>query len=207
MYAMSCGIQSENPVPVEPVKQKPAKKNTSQKSEKCLSTDSVNISVISKLDICVGVIKTVKKHPDADTLYVEEIDVGEELPRTVVSGLVKFMQPEDMLGKKILVLKNLKPVAMRGIKSHAMVLCASNEDHSKVEFLVPPSSCKPGDAVFFPGHEPSPEPMLNPKKKVWETCQPEFTTRDDLVAVWNGIEFTTSSGVVKAPSISKASIK
>ena len=58
-----------------------------------------------------------------------------------------------MRGKTILVLKNLKPAKMRGIMSHAMVLCASNEDHGKVEFLCPPEGSQPGDKVFFRGHE------------------------------------------------------
>ncbi len=155
----------------------------------------------------VGKILSVAKHPDADSLYVEEIDVGEEAPRTVVSGLVKFMKPEDMKDKTILVLKNLKPVSMRGIKSHAMVLCASDASHEKVEFLVPPPGSLPGESVFFEGHQGTPEPQLNPKKKVFETVQPDFTTRDDLVATWKGVEWRTMKGLVKTPSIPKASIK
>uniref|UniRef100_A0A453IMM2 Methionyl-tRNA synthetase n=1 Tax=Aegilops tauschii subsp. strangulata TaxID=200361 RepID=A0A453IMM2_AEGTS len=87
---------------------------------------------VAKLDIRVGLIRKAEKHPDADSLYVEEIDVGEEAPRTVVSGLVKFIPLEEMQNRKVCVLCNLKPVAMRGIKSHAMVLAASNEDHTKV---------------------------------------------------------------------------
>ena len=79
-------------------------------------------SIISRLDMCVGKVLSVKKHPEADSLYVETIDVGEEVPRTVVSGLVNFMKPEEIDGKLIIVLKNLKPVSMRGIKSFAMVL-------------------------------------------------------------------------------------
>jgi tRNA-binding EMAP/Myf-like protein len=51
---------------------------------------------VTRLDIRVGVIKNVKKHPDADSLYVEEIDVGEDAPRVVVSGLVKFIPMEQM---------------------------------------------------------------------------------------------------------------
>lgn len=51
---------------------------------------------ITKLDIRVGLIKKVQKHPDADSLYVEEIDVGEESTRTVVSGLVKYIPLEEM---------------------------------------------------------------------------------------------------------------
>lgn len=67
-------------------------------------------SLISKLDICVGKILDVKRHPDADSLYVEQIDVGEEKPREVVSGLVKFMSEDEIRGKMVLILKNLKPV-------------------------------------------------------------------------------------------------
>lgn len=51
---------------------------------------------VSRLDIRVGLITDVKKHPDADSLYVEQIDVGESTPRTVVSGLVKFIPIEQM---------------------------------------------------------------------------------------------------------------
>jgi len=51
---------------------------------------------IVKLDIRVGLIRKAEKHPDADSLYVEEIDVGEEAPRTVVSGLVKYIPLEEM---------------------------------------------------------------------------------------------------------------
>jgi glutamyl-tRNA synthetase len=96
---------------------------------------------------------------------------------------------------------------MRGIKSHAMVLCASNADHTKVEFLLPPAGSKPGDRVYFPGHEGTPDEQLNPKKKIFETVQPDFKTRDDLVAVWKDVVFSTDKGAVKAASLKGASIK
>ena len=51
---------------------------------------------VAKLEIRVGLIRKAEKHPDADSLYVEEIDVGEEAPRTVVSGLVKYIPLEEM---------------------------------------------------------------------------------------------------------------
>ncbi|KAI8610503.1 tRNA synthetases class I-domain-containing protein [Chytriomyces sp. MP71] len=166
-----------------------------------------NAGIISKLDIVVGRILEVAHHPDADSLYVEKIDVGEAEPRTVVSGLRKYMTMEQMQGKDILVLKNLKPATMRGVKSQAMVLCASNADNTVVEFLVPPTGSTPGDRVFFKGHEGTPEEQLNPKKKVWETVQPEFKTREDLVAVWKEVEFRTAKGVVKTASLVRANIK
>lgn len=68
------------------------------------------------------------------SLYVEEIDVGEPEPRTVVSGLVKFIPEAEMQGRRVALLCNLKPANMRGVQSQAMVLCASSEDGSKVRY-------------------------------------------------------------------------
>ncbi|KAM0989604.1 hypothetical protein EV1_013394 [Malus domestica] len=87
---------------------------------------------ISRLDICVGLITKAQKHPDADSLYVEDIDVGEGQTRTVVSGLVKYIPLNKMQNRKVCVLCNLKPANMRGIKSEATVLAASNSDHTTV---------------------------------------------------------------------------
>ncbi|XP_026425103.1 probable methionine--tRNA ligase [Papaver somniferum] len=162
---------------------------------------------ISRLDIRVGLITKVMRHPDADSLYVEEIDVGEATPRTVVSGLVKFIPIEEMENRKVCVLCNLKPATMRGIKSHAMVLAASNEDHSKVELVDPPSSAAVGERVTFPGFEGLPDEVLNPKKKVWETLQVDLKTDAELVARYKDIPLTTSAGVCKVLSISSGAIR
>lgn len=65
------------------------------------------------------------QHPDADSLYVEKIDVGEPEPRTVVSGLVQFVPKEELQDRLVVVLCNLKPQKMRGVDSQGMLLCAS----------------------------------------------------------------------------------
>ncbi|KAL0382793.1 UNVERIFIED_CONTAM: putative methionine--tRNA ligase [Sesamum calycinum] len=109
---------------------------------------------VSRLDIRVGLITKAQKHPDADSLYVEEIDVVKAQPRTVVSGLVKYIPLEDM-----------QPASMRGIKSQAMVLAASNSDHTKVELVEPPQGAAVGERVTFPGFDGLPDDVLNPKKK------------------------------------------
>ncbi|AQL08640.1 Methionine--tRNA ligase cytoplasmic [Zea mays] len=106
-------------------KKEPKKQSGGSKSK----TAEADITV-AKLDIRVGLIRKAEKHPDADSLYVEEIDVGEDAPRTVVSGLVKFIPLEEMQSRKVCVLCNLKPVAMRGIKSHAMVLARARRGRS-----------------------------------------------------------------------------
>jgi len=63
---------------------------------------------IGRLDLRVGHIRKASKHPDADSLYVEEIDLGEEKPRTVISGLVKFIPEEEMQDRMVIILCNLK---------------------------------------------------------------------------------------------------
>lgn len=78
-----------------------------------------------RLDIRVGKIVEVSKHPDADSLYVEKIDLGEAVPRTIVSGLAKYVSIEQMKDRSVAVLCNLKPAKMRGVESQGMVLCAS----------------------------------------------------------------------------------
>ncbi|MCL7040477.1 hypothetical protein MKW94_023027 [Papaver nudicaule] len=183
-------------------KQKASKSAVQGKSGGAAETEIT----ISRLDIRVGLITKVIKHPDADSLYVEEIDVGEATPRTVVSGLVKFIPLEEMQNRKVCVLCNLKPRTMLNIKSHAMVLAASNEDHSKVELVDPPSSAVVGERVTFPGFEGVPDDVLNPKKKVWETLQVDLKTDAELVARYKDVPFTTSAGVCEVLSISSGTI-
>lgn len=99
------------------------------------------------LDIRVGKIVNCEKHPDADSLYVESIDVGEGEPRTIVSGLVAFVPLEEMNDRDVVVICNLKARNMRGVKSHGMVLCASDEAHENVEPLIPPQGCQVGPTL------------------------------------------------------------
>lgn len=136
-----------------------------------------------------------------------------------MSGLVKFIPESEMLvyllthrltrkqDKLVIVLRNLKPVSMRGIKSYGMVMCASNADHTVVELLDPPAGSVPGDVVYFKGHQGTPDAVLNPKKKVFESVQPDFVTGDDLVARWKDVAFQTDRGVVKSRSLKGAHIK
>ncbi|CAH9144022.1 unnamed protein product [Cuscuta epithymum] len=181
---------------------------SAEAKSKATSAASGEVEVsIGRLDIRVGLIKKAQKHPDADSLYVEEIDVGEAQPRTVVSGLVKYIPLEEMQNRKVCVLCNLKPATMRGIKSQAMVLAASDHDHTKVELVEPPEGAAVGEHVTFQGFECKPDDVLNPKKKVWETVQVDLHTNNELVACYKNIPFTTSAGVCKVSSISEGSIR
>lgn len=166
---------------------------------------------IARLDIRVGRIQKVSKHPDANTLYVEEIDLGDPAPRIVVSGLVEHVPESEMLNARVVCLCNLKPQKMRGVMSHAMVLCASTPGKAKVELLHPPDNARIGEQVTFEGYPGQPDKQLNPKKKIFETVQPNFTTGEDLVAYWRDetgklVPFMTSDGPVKASSVVGGSI-
>ena len=84
----------------------------------------------------VGKIVNCEKHPDADALYLETIECGEEKPRQVISGLVKFIPLEEMQDRMVVLLCNLKPAKMRGIVSEAMVMCASTPDKVFLGYMI-----------------------------------------------------------------------
>jgi aminoacyl tRNA synthase complex-interacting multifunctional protein 1 len=141
------------------------------------STESSNDGpTVDSVDIRVGLIKSVGPHPNADSLYVEEIDVGEEAPRQVVSGLRKFVPLEKMEGRKVVVVCNLKPAKMREVMSYGMVLCSSNADHTAVDPIIPPADAIPGERVRFEGFSSDPEPQLNPRKKIFEKIAVDLKT-------------------------------
>uniref|UniRef100_A0A7S0X374 tRNA-binding domain-containing protein n=1 Tax=Chlamydomonas leiostraca TaxID=1034604 RepID=A0A7S0X374_9CHLO len=168
-----------------------------------------NEASIEACDIRVGKIVKCEKHPEADSLYVEQIDVGEPEPRTIVSGLVSFVPIEQMQDRNVIVICNLKPRNMRGIKSNGMVLCASNDAHDKVEPLNPPADAKAGERVWFGDdkEQPAPaEPNRVQKKKIWETVQPDLKTDGSLVAGWKGRAMHTSAGPVTVTSLANSSI-
>jgi aminoacyl tRNA synthase complex-interacting multifunctional protein 1 len=184
---------------------KQAKKEKKEKAPKQPKAPAVVAAPSpSLIDLRVGHILKAIQHPDADSLYVSTIAMGDPAGeditefegqncRTVCSGLNGLVPLEEMQGRKVVVVCNLKPVKMRGIKSSAMVLAASPrlkegeaDDHKgPVELVTPPADSKAGDRVFFEGFKGEPEGILNPKKKVWEMFQPGFTTTDDLTVAFD----------------------
>ncbi|XP_069834528.1 aminoacyl tRNA synthase complex-interacting multifunctional protein 1 isoform X2 [Dendropsophus ebraccatus] len=187
-------------------KEKPEKKGEKKEKKSAATEDDTRPVDVSRLDLRVGCIISAKKHPDADSLYVEEVDVGEASPRTVVSGLVKHIPIDQMQNRMAVLLCNLKPAKMRGIVSQAMVMCASSPE--KVEILDPPSGAVPGDRITFQGFPGEPDKELNPKKKTWEQIQPDLLTNDDCVATYKGVPFEVNGkGVCKAQTMSRSGIK
>ncbi|CEF97591.1 Aminoacyl-tRNA synthetase, class 1a,anticodon-binding [Ostreococcus tauri] len=161
---------------------------------------------VSRLELVVGTVKSVKRHPDADSLYVEEIDLGDEAPRQVVSGLVKHISEEDFTGLRVLCVANMKPSKMRGVESTAMVLCGTNAE-GKTEPVSPPEGAANGTRVKCEGFNGEPDPVLNPKKKVFEAVSADFSINGDGVPTYKGVPFTAAEGPCTLPTIRDGVVK
>jgi methionine--tRNA ligase beta chain len=183
-----------------------AEKRANKKAEKAAKTPKAEAQPaadedlnISALDIRVGRIIKAWEHETAEKLYCEEVDVGEETPRKIASGLRPFYKLEEMQNRTVLVLCNLKARSLVGFPSHGMVLCASNADHTKVEFAVPPEGAKIGERITFEGIEGEPEAENKvAKKKMFEKLAPDLKTDENGVVVWKGKKSVTSAGSCKA---------
>lgn len=185
---------------------KPKNKGGNDNDKEAASGKNEDQPDICKLEFKVGVIVNVWNHPEADKLYCEEIDVGEEEPRQIASGLRPHFTLEQMQGQRLLVVSNLKAKNLVKFKSHGMVLCAAAataDGGEKVEFVEPPTDAKIGEVVTFEGlppPEPWPQSQVE-KKKVFAACMDGMKTTEDCVATWNGHAFMTSAGPCRAKSI------
>ena len=82
----------------------------------------------------VGKVIECKKHPDADKILVFNVDFGYE-QRQILSGVAEFYKPEDLVGRKVIAVLNLKPRKIRGLDSNGMLLSAVKKDDSGKEIL------------------------------------------------------------------------
>ena len=193
----------EVPPPSAPRAEKPA---TEKKEKKEKADDKpakpqpvAETPEISWCDFRVGKIVDAKAHPESDKLYVETIDLGEEAPRQILSGLAHHMPLDKVKGAMVVCICNLKPRKIGGMESAGMVLCAGNADKSQLGFVTPPAGAAPGERVSFEGYEGGPESASKmDKKKAWETIQPLLNTTPDGVCCYKEKPFTLASGVCTA---------
>ena len=172
-------------------KKKEKKERTSEAKAPTASTKRVDVST---LDVRVGRVTKAWEHPDAEKLWCENIDLGEKGVRQICSGLRAFKTKEQMEGARVCVIVNVKPGKLRDVKSDGLVLCASNADHTEVDFVIPPEGAAIGERVAFPGFEGEPEEVLNPKKKQLDAVCLDLKTNAEGVACYKDVPFTTSAG-------------
>lgn len=105
--------------------------------------DLIQFGDFEKIQLVVAKVLRCEKVPKADKLLMSTLKVG-DTERVVVSGIAKFYTPEEMVGKKVVLLANLAPRKIRGVESHGMLLCAANADDSKLSLLTVDSDIEDG---------------------------------------------------------------
>ncbi|XP_070849129.1 aminoacyl tRNA synthase complex-interacting multifunctional protein 1-like [Chaetodon trifascialis] len=162
---------------------------------------------VSQLDLRVGRILSVRRHPLAEALSVQEVDVGEDAPRKVVSKLGGKADLEELQGSLAVLLCNVKACKMRGVISQARLLCCSTTGDI-AEPLVPPTGSTPGDRVTFLNHPGGPDRQLQSKQRVWERLQPDLQVDARGVANYKGCRFEVKGkGLCRAPSLTNCIIR
>ena len=125
----------------EQIQQQLAKLEASKKLNEAMNKevtpqkDTITFDDFSKLDMRVGTIIEAEKMPKANKLLVLKVDTGIDV-RTIVSGIAESFSAEEVVGKKVTVLVNLAPRALRGVESQGMILMTENTD-GKLVFVNP----------------------------------------------------------------------
>lgn len=127
-------------------KQAKAKKQAEEAADAKEDTvKEISIEEFSKPRLVVGKIVSCEKHPKADRLLVNQVDIGGGEIRQIVSGIAQWYTPEDLTGKSVIVCTNLKPIKLRGVESNGMLLAADNGE--TVSLLEADQSLEPGSQV------------------------------------------------------------
>ncbi|EDO08580.1 tRNA binding domain containing protein [Babesia bovis T2Bo] len=181
-------------------------KSKKEKSPKPV-VDERPIADVSRLNIRVGQVMSVDRHPEADRLYCLKIDLGEPELRDICSGLVGYLQPDEIMSKYVCVLSNMKPKNLRGRVSNGMVLCVSNADHTQIELLHPANGTPIGERVTIEGFDGEPDAVLSTKtgKDPFVAVQPDFNCRD-TIAYYKDHRFMTTLGPCHCNSFTSGTI-
>ncbi len=147
----SGSVDKEQEVKADKKSAKNAKTDNAIKDSVADGDNTITISQIAiddfiKVDLRVGVVMSAEKVAKADKLLQLSVDLGEGRLRTIVSGIAKWYSPEDITGKSIVVVANLKPAKLRGIMSEGMILCAS-DDEDNLCIVAPIAPIKSGSEV------------------------------------------------------------
>ncbi len=135
----------------EQIQQQLDKLEASKKANKAMSTsltpqkETISYDDFSKMDLRVGTIVEAEKMPKANKLLVLKVDTGLDV-RTIVSGIAESFSPEEIVGKKVTVLVNLAPRALRGVESEGMILMTENAE-GKLVFLNPDEEVPNGNTI------------------------------------------------------------
>lgn len=110
------------------------------------STNQIQFDDFIKVDLRVGTVTAAEDHPNADKLLVLQVDLGEE-KRQILAGIRGVYDPNDLVGRQIVIVANLAPRMMRGLESQGMLLAASDAGKETLSVLAPDKFVAPGSRV------------------------------------------------------------
>lgn len=157
---------------------------------------------MSWADIRVGKVLSVENHPSAETLYIEKIDLGEEAPRTVVSGLAKAVSKEELLGRLVPVVCNLGTATIKDVASNGMVLVAQNADKA-LSLVEIPEGVKPGSKITAPPYVGEVDPTIS--KNRWGKVAKAFAIVNG-VCQFRGVNMVTENGAALLSSFESGTL-
>ena len=148
----------------------------------------------TNIDLRVAEVVDVADHPDADKLYVITLHIGELGTREIVAGMKPYYQKEELLGRHIVVVANLKPAKLRGIMSNGMMLAAEDEDG--VVSFVDGGDMAPGCKVFVEGIKREPKEVV----EFSDFKEIKLTVAADQSIMYNDSTLMGSAGPLKVDS-------
>ena len=130
------GKKAEKPAPA------PKKAEVSKKPQEN-NAPLIDIELFRQVDLRVGLITEAEKVPQSEKLVKLIVDIGEK--RQIVAGIAKTHSPEDLIGKQVVIVANLKPAKLMGIESRGMILAVRDADDLKL--IVPEAKVAPGGKI------------------------------------------------------------
>ncbi|XP_018545243.1 aminoacyl tRNA synthase complex-interacting multifunctional protein 1 [Lates calcarifer] len=210
----TAGVPTNRPPPSSSSHDQRERQSRRRRGERKARSTSDSLSLgeepkvdVSRLDLRIGRILNVRRHPLAETMSIQEVDVGENAPRMVVSKLGGKTNLEELRGSLAVLLCNVKACKVRSVVSQARLLCCSSSDDC-IELLAPPTGSAPGDRVTFLNYPGDPDRELQSKQKVWELLQPDLLVDCKGVANYKGCGFEVKGkGLCRAPSLTNCTIR
>ena len=144
LWELEPGLKVMSPLPIFPRMEKKVQKGEKEPKAAPSETSLITIDEFKKIDLRVGKIVSAQKIPKSEKLLKLEVDIGKE-KRTVLAGIANSYEPEKLIGKRIVIVANLKPAKLLGIESQGMLLAAS--DGGGVKIITFEEEVEPGAKV------------------------------------------------------------
>ncbi len=174
---------------------------TQKEREEAVKKPAVEEEFRDKVDLRVAKIIDIQRHPEADKLFIEKLDDGTGEERQIVSGLVPYYTEEELLNKNIILVNNLKPAKLRGVKSQGMLLAAEEGDKIEVIFA---DNAAVGDRVVAKGFEPEEEKTLK-KLKIDQFFEIPLKVEANIVKAGNA-ELEVNGSILKTVNVKSGEV-